>query len=61
MLAAWSKTAAQLTGDDACADIDRLPEGKGSYRVYAADLTILLANWGTNSTPADCIPGNMSP
>jgi hypothetical protein len=59
MLAAWSKTAGTLTGNEACSDVDHLSEGKGSYRVFTGDLDILLANWGTNDVPDDCAPGNM--
>jgi hypothetical protein len=53
---AWQKTAAQLTGNDACADFDHVAEGKELFRVGGFDLGILKANWHKldGEIPADC-------
>lgn len=62
MKSAWQKTAAQLTGNEACADFDHLPSGKELFRVSIPDLTILKANWQIlNGPAATSLPGNREP
>ena len=68
LVAAWNTSTNEILGQYlngiawACANFDRMPEGKCDMQISTQDLSILLANWnipvGWEATPCQDILGS---